>query len=137
MSAVIERSKILSIEAAVGALAQIRLPVRNLFPQGMYVREMFIPAGVIIVGKIHKHEHFAYVSQGRISILGENGWKTLEAPCNMISPAGVKRVGYAHTDVTWTTVHLNPTGERNVDKLEDDIIAASYESLDEFLGIIS
>ena len=32
-------------------------PLKHSFADGQYVREMFIPKGVMIIGKIHKHSH--------------------------------------------------------------------------------
>ena len=49
-----------------------------------------------------------------------------------MSPAGVKRIGYAVTDVIWATVHLNPTNTQDMDKLEADVISVSFESYDKF-----
>ena len=32
-------------------------PLTHSFSSGIYVREIFIPAGMFVVGKIHKHDH--------------------------------------------------------------------------------
>ena len=34
-----------------------RLPIRNIFSDGIYVREIRIPAGMFVMGRIHRHEH--------------------------------------------------------------------------------
>ena len=38
------------------------------------------------------------------------------------SAPGAKRVGYAHADTWWTTVHVNPTNERDPVALEDLLV---------------
>ena len=57
----------------------------------------------------------------------EEGPKRIKAPCSMISPAGTKRVVYAREDSVWITVHV--TGEKDLNKIEEDIIAKTYGDL--------
>ena len=105
-------------------------PLIHKFAEGMYIREIFIPAGTVIVGKIHRHEHPNFLLQGEVTVFTEQeGREHLVAPCSMISPAGVQRVVLAHTDVIWTTVHLNPTNTRDLEKIEEYVIAKSYDEL--------
>ncbi len=96
------------------------LPVNHYFSPGMYAREMIIPAGVWLTGRTHKDEHLCTISAGEITVWSEGGeGLRLQAPCTFTSFAGVKRVGYAHTAVVFTTFHLNPTNETNIEKLEE------------------
>ena len=106
-------------------------PVKHHFSKGIYAREMFIPAGVVIIGKIHKHRHLSIISRGVVSVLTEEGVKKLTGPITFESFPGAKRVVYCHEDTTWTTLHL--TEETEIDKLEDDIIAKTYEDFDSYV----
>ena len=109
-------------------------PLTHSFAPGVYVRQIFIPAGVLIVGKIHKHEHPNFLMKGKVSVLTESGGvEILEAPLQMISPAGTKRVVYAHTDTVWTTIHV--TEKTDLVEIEEDIIAKDYDEYEKFLGI--
>ena len=95
-----------------------------------YARQMFIPKGTLIVGKIHRHQHLNFILQGKVSVATEFGKKHFEAPCTFISEVGLKRAVYAEEDTIWTTVHLTQHyGEEHLDKIEDEVIAPTYAEL--------
>jgi hypothetical protein len=126
------RQKIDQLETAMKASGQtIEIPTTHHFAKGTYAREIFIPKGTLLTGKIHKTEHLNIISQGDISVLTEHGPKRIKAPFTMVSPPGTKRVGFAHEDTVWTTIH--GTEETELDKLEEHLIATDY---DDGLGII-
>lgn len=104
-----------------------KCPLKHSFGDGVYVREIFIPKGTLIVGKIHKHSHPNFLMKGEVSVLTEEGPKRLKAPLSMISPAGTKRVVYAHEDTIWITIHV--TKKTNLNKIEKEIIAKTYAEL--------
>jgi hypothetical protein len=96
----------------------------------MYVREMTIPKGTIIVGKIHKHCHPSFLLKGDVSVFTEQeGAQRITAPCSMISQPGTKRVVYANEDSVWTTIHLNPSDTKNLKEIEDFTIAKDFGEL--------
>lgn len=101
--------------------------MRHHFSKGIYAREMFIPAGTVLTGKIHRHEHLNIISAGDISVLTEEGPKRIVAPYTVVSPPGTKRLGYAHTDTVWTTIHA--THETNLELLELEFITQEYEPI--------
>lgn len=102
-------------------------PLKHSFADGIYVREIFIPKGTLIVGKIHKHSHPNFLLHGEVSVMTEEGPKKLKAPLSMISPPGTKRVVYAHEDCVWITVHR--TNKTNLKKIEKEVIAKTYHEL--------
>ena len=103
-------------------------PLKHNFADGVYVREIFIPKGMIVVGKIHKHSHPNFLMSGDVSVFTEQeGPKRIKAPCSMISPAGTKRVVFSHEDSVWITVHV--TNETDLDKIEQEVIAKTYKEL--------
>ena len=106
---------------------QIELPITHHFSKDVYAREMIIPKGVLLVGKIHKYQNMNIISSGEISVLSVDGVKRVKAPYTFVSAAGAKRVGYAHEDTVWTTIH--GTGETDVDKIEEQFIAKNYEDV--------
>jgi quercetin dioxygenase-like cupin family protein len=125
------RFKIAGIESKISQLPEAKfgdyLPLKHTFAENVYVREIFIPKGELVVGKIHKHSHPNFLMKGKVSVLTEEGSKTLEAPMSIISPAGTKRVVYAHEDTIWITVHV--TDKTDLLQIEDEIIAKSYDEL--------
>jgi hypothetical protein len=95
------------------------LPIRHSFAPGIYAREMFIPEGTLLIGKIHKHRHHNFLMQGSIIVLTEEGGvKLLQAPLMIVSEPGTQRVGYAVTDTIWTTVHENSDNTEDLAVIE-------------------
>ena len=109
-------------------------PLKHSFSENIYVREISIPKGMFIVGKIHKHEHPNFLLKGDVVVFTENdGEEHLSAPCSMISKGGTKRALYSKTDLVWTTVHHNPTNTRDLNELEKLVIADSYGAYEKYL----
>jgi hypothetical protein len=95
-----------------------------------YAREMLIPKGTLIIGKIHRHQHLNFISQGKVIVFTEFGRKYLTAPCTFVSEVGLKRAVLAEEDTLWTTVHLTEfQSEAELDKIEQEVIAPSYADL--------
>jgi hypothetical protein len=109
-------------------------PLKHSFSDGIYVREIFIPAGTVLVGKIHKHDHPNFLMSGTVEVVTEFGSERIEAPRSMISKSGTKRVVHAITDTVWITVHVNKENTTDIAKLEDNIIAKSYDEYDSFIS---
>ena len=133
------RGKILDFEEALsyvpGATKGDRqdCPLKHSFADGIYVREIFIPADMLITGKIHKHAHPNFLMKGKVKVFTEGeGEQILEAPLSMISKAGTKRVVYTITDTVWITVHHNPKNEKDLLVIEDNVIAKSYDDYEKF-----
>tara|TARA_R110001632_G_scaffold4732_2_gene19536 strand:- start:116 stop:571 length:456 start_codon:yes stop_codon:yes gene_type:complete len=96
------------------------LPIRHSFAPGIYAREMSIPEGTLLIGKIHKHRHHNFLMQGSIIVLTEDeGVKLLQAPLMIVSEPGTQRIGYAVTDTIWTTVHENKDNTEDLAIIEE------------------
>lgn len=102
-------------------------PVRHIFAPGAYAREMTIPKGTVIIGKIHRHAHLNFISAGKVRVLTETGVYEITAPHTFVSEIGTKRVVRALEDTIWTTVHV--TDEMDLEKIEDYVIAKDYDAL--------
>ena len=113
----------------------IYCPTTHKFTDGMYIREIFMPAGSLITSKIHKTEHPYVVSYGKtaVSIDGKD-WHEITAPYTGITYPGTRRVLYILEDCIWTTFHriegmkseyndLNDEEkEKIVNEIENDIL---------------
>lgn len=102
-------------------------PLKHTFADGMYIREIFLPKGMLFVTKIHRFTHPYFLLQGDCSILTEEGIKRIKGPFSGITPAGTKRVIYTHEDTRWITVHA--TKETDLKKIEEEVIAKTYAEL--------
>jgi len=92
------------------------LGMKHSFTDGVYAREMTIPAETMVVGKIHKHRHHNFLLKGEILVAtAERGVEHLKAPLMIVSEPGTQRVGYALTETVWTCIHKN---EDNIEDLE-------------------
>jgi hypothetical protein len=121
------RNKIVALERVMLGMPQVEIKTTHYFAPGVYMRQIFIPKGVTVTGKIHKTEHLNILSQGELSVWTEDGVKRLKASTVIKSKPGIKRVGFAHEDSVWITVHHNPEGETDTDKLEEMLIAKTFE----------
>ena len=124
ISAAEARARIADLEAQMREMPQVELPLVHRFTKGLYAREMFIPKGTLLIGKIHRCETLSIISQGDISILTESGAERVKAPWTHISPPLTKRVGYAHEDTVITGIWA--TDETDLEKLEDELIVAHF-----------
>lgn len=75
------------------------------FSDGMYVRELTIPAGILIIGKRHAKGHVTFLMKGKATIVNDETVQTLEGPVGWVDEPGVKRAVYAHSDATFVTIH--------------------------------
>ena len=118
------RAQIVKLEGALRELEPVHIEPVHHYANGLYAREITIPAGTVLTGKVHKTEHLNIISAGRITVWTEQGMRTISAPFTMVSQPGTKRVGYAHEDTVWTTIHA--TTERDLEKLEAELIEPEY-----------
>ncbi len=123
-----DRDMVLELEVEMLKYPQVELEVRHHFSPGIYARELHIPAGIMLTGKIHRKEVLNIVSQGRLSVYKDGRLEEITGPCTFLSPKGTKRAGYVHEDTIWTTVHA--TEETDLELLEKEIIAESFEALE-------
>lgn len=131
--AVTGRRALMIVEEEIKHLPPVQLHTEHQFAPGVYTRTLYIPKGTVLTGRVHKHEHFNVVLAGTIEVMTEHGYRRVHAGEMFKSPAGVKRAGFAHTDTIWTTIHANPTEERDPAKLEDMLTVATFEELKEHI----
>jgi len=123
------RANINKLETDMKAMEQqVGLVETHHFSNGVYARELFIPEGTLLTGKIHKHENLNILSQGTISVATEDGVKTITAPATIVSKPGTKRLGFAHTDCVWTCVHS--TDKVDLEEIENEVISENYDDVD-------
>jgi quercetin dioxygenase-like cupin family protein len=114
------REEILRLQDEMAKMPQAELKTEHYFSQGMYCRKVFRKAGTIIVGKVHKKDHFFMCAQGQIIAWSEKGMVTLNAGDVLCSKSGTKRVTMAVTDAIGITVHK--TNKTDLDKIEKELI---------------
>ena len=99
----------------------------HFFGGGMYCRRIAIPAGRIIVSKVHSTEHMFIGCVGELMVAGQGENYTLRPGDVVVSPIGTKRVVFSVTDVVVMTVHK--TDKTSVDELENELMSDDGRSL--------
>jgi hypothetical protein len=115
--------KVKALQVEVSKLPQYEPETKHYFHGGMYCREVFRHAGVLVVGKVHKKEHFYLIVSGTVSITTDDGAIEVSGPYLFESKPGTKRAVYAHTDTICMTFHRvesNNVEDAEIELVEDD-----------------
>ena len=99
------RELVYALEERVKQLPQVDLPVEHSFADGLYMRKIKIPQGMVMAGRVHKQNDLQIIFYGDISVMTEDGMKRISGPATFTAKAGVKPFGYAHEETLWATVH--------------------------------
>jgi len=100
------RARVEALQAELSKLPQFEPETRHYFHAGMYCREVFRPAGVLVVGKVHRREHFYVVASGTVAVTTDDGMQEITGPAVLLSRPGTKRAVLALTDATCLTFHV-------------------------------
>lgn len=122
------RNKIQGLEDRMGRMVKADLKTYHHFGHQIYGRELHIPAGTALTGKIHRYSCINVVTEGTIAVATEEGEHIVEAPAVFVSPPGIKRAGYAITDTVWITFHHSE--QTDPELVEEEVIAKDYVELD-------
>jgi len=121
------RDKVMEVQDYLASMPQVELPVMHHFSKiecekadKIYLRMVFHPGGVAVVGFEHLDEHLFILAAGLLTITTEDGDVTLRGPCVMNTKPGMKRVAYAHEDCVVMTVHA--TDLSDPDAIMDSIL---------------
>tara|TARA_R110002012_G_scaffold262505_1_gene444806 strand:+ start:3685 stop:4173 length:489 start_codon:yes stop_codon:yes gene_type:complete len=121
------RESIAGLVAKMKELTQVECPVKHRFSGGLYLREILMPAGSIVIGKIHATEHFNIIISGECIVATTEGVKHIKAPYTFVSEPGIQKCVINLTDVIWQTTHV--TDKTDVAEIEKDVIAEDYDKL--------
>lgn len=129
------REELVYLEEVLREFEQLDCPLTHTFAPGAYARGIQLPAGALVIGKIHRHAHLNIVSKGLVTVVTEFGRTQIDArehPVHFTSQPGTKRALYCHEETWWTTVHL--TDSTDLAEIEREIIAPTYAELDHALA---
>ena len=107
-------------------------PLKHSFSEGVYIREMLMKKGGIVIGKLHKYSHTWFLMKGEIMVATDLGTENYIAPCYVSALAGAKRVIHAVEDSVFINVHPNPKNITNIEELENMLTCTSYEAFDKY-----
>ena len=108
-----------------------RTPLVHRWADGLYIREITIPAGYLLTTGIHAQQHVAIVSKGRCLVASEEGVKEVKAGDTFITEPGTKRLIFVRETIQWTTVHA--CTETELDRVMEQIEFKDFEACDSAL----
>lgn len=97
------------------------LPATNYSHDGILLREVFMPAGSYVCGHEHKTSHWNIVVSGKAIVSMNGDTYKVKAGDRFVSHPGVRKGLLIIDDMTWITVHHNPT-----DTLDNNEIEATF-----------
>jgi hypothetical protein len=122
------RQKVESLQQELAKLPQYEPQTKHYFHGGMYCREVFRHAGVLVVGAVHKKEHFYLIVSGTVAITdGEGNVEEFTGPHLFSSKPGTKRAVYALTDAVCMTFHA--TEATTVEDAEATLVEADASTM--------
>jgi hypothetical protein len=122
------RAAIEALGDKLATLPQTEFPVTNRFAGGVYIREIFMPAGNIVIGKIHTTQFFNVLVSGQCLIATTEGILHIRAPYTFVSEPGSQKCGLCITDVVWQTIHA--TDSTDVEEIVSGLTTDSYDKLE-------
>lgn len=123
--------KISELVAVIVEQPQPHLPIKHTFAEGLYARQIDIPAGTLLIGAPHRVENVVVVNKGRIVIATPDGPFTVEAGETLVCRPGTQNVGFAEEDTRWVNIFPNPENLRDPDALVEMV---SLMKASEILG---
>lgn len=114
-----DHSEVYRLEAEILKHPQVEMPVAHDHCDGVYARSMFIPAGTVATGAVHRGESFFVVRMGVLIAHTPEGPMEFRAGHMTATKPGDKRAVVAVTDVIVTTFHSNPDNETDPQALWD------------------
>lgn len=122
------RQKVETLQQELSKLPQYEPQTKHYFHGGMYCREVFRHAGVLVVGAVHKKEHFYLIVSGTVAITdGEGNVQEVTGPHLFQSKPGTKRAVYAVTDALCMTFHAIEA--MSVEEAEAELVEVEPDSM--------
>lgn len=107
--------------------------LRHFFTDGMYCREMTVPAGTLMIGREHSKSSFNILSKGVMLIKEslEDEGTLIKAPFIAITGPGTQKLGYSLTECTFINVFR--TDKTTVEEAVEDCTEPIPEEITELL----
>lgn len=84
---------------------QVDIPATETFANGVYTRQILIPKGTLLTGRVWLNDYIDIMVYGHILVATPDGTRELEGFNKLDGQGGRKRIGYALEDTLWITLH--------------------------------
>ena len=109
-------------------------PLKHMFADGIYIRQMDMQADSVIVGAIHNHLHAWFLLTDHLAVVTEDTTEEFVSPCYVLATPGSKRVIYALEDSIFVNIHKNPDNIKDIKKLEEEIVSLTFEDYEKYIN---
>ena len=108
---------------------QVEIPVNHHFGGGVYIRQIDIKAGTLIMGKRHRHETCNILLKGTllVYVAEDKPPVSMSGPAIFTTPPGTKKFAYCQEDAVF--LNVIPTTETDPDEVERQWIIPEEEYL--------
>ena len=96
------------------------LGIEHHFSDGVYAKEMRIPAKHYVKKHVHDYSHLSVLASGVVTVRMNGRSQRFKAPACITIPAGVEHVIEAVTDAVWFCIHA--TEETDPDKVDQALL---------------
>ena len=121
MNEVEVQSSIQKLKILARDLPQVVMPTQHFLVDGMYARQIRIPAHTAFVGRKHKKFHYFICAAGGAWVTNSSGKPVHIRPGMLLMCGpGAQRVGVTYDDTIFITVHQ--TEESQLKNIEDDCV---------------
>lgn len=97
-------------------MIEIDLGVVHHFSDGLYAKEMLLPAKHFAVSHAHAYDHLSILAKGDVTVEVEGLRTEYKAPACINIPAGLHHTITAHEDSVWFCIHA--TEEKDPEKID-------------------
>jgi len=115
------------IEAEMKEHEPVEIPETHTFAGGVYIREIFIPAGTLIMGKRHRGKTCNILMKGELLLYVSEEDKPahIKGPLVFESPANAKKLAFCLSDAVFMNIH--PTEKTDLKEIEEEFIITEEE----------
>ena len=123
-----------SLRERADAITDFSPQTEHYFAHGVYGRRFRMPAGQVVVGKIHRYPCVNVIAQGTVVVTSSTDdvppGTRLTAGSVWVSKPGTCRAVLALEDAIWVTSHPNPSNTEDLDQLERELMVPTFEALE-------
>ncbi|MES1989220.1 MAG: hypothetical protein V4440_14545 [Pseudomonadota bacterium] len=94
--------------------------ISHHFSDGLYAKEMFLPAGYTALSHSHVYSHLSILAKGKVMVVANSVESTYTAPVCINIAAHIHHEITALEDASWFCIHA--TNETDINKVDETLI---------------
>lgn len=130
------RNVIHELGLAMEDLPQCEQTLEHFYADGLYGRKWSCAKGNFVVTEIHTVQHISSLLKGKLVVASPEGMEIMEAPQFFVTEPGTQRVILVVEDAIFTTVHANPFGETDPEKLKKMFTVRTFDELPALVEVV-